>query len=503
MLINSTIKNKILEDKFIFIFLFAYIFLLLFFCSKMSPLYPINEWADVNLYFNIGKGIFNGKVPYADTFDHKGPLIFFIYGIGYLISNTSFLGMYFIQGIMWVLIVSFAYLIGRIYLDKVYAFLVAVLLPSLMLSYTATGGSAEEFVLAAECISLYLFLLYFDNQKVEGHNPAYMVVHGVMLAVVLFIKSNLVVFWVFPLAAVFVNIILNKDYRGLLKNLGALLLGILIVTLPLVLYFALNGALGEAWHVYVVLNKSYSNPGTIGQIIERLYSTFYQSIRFGSLVFIIMLIGAFVFPFMQVKNRLGGIAIVLSFLSLYAAVYISVKNIPYYTIPFFVYALLGCLFICRYIRLGSSWYLYPIIALITFYIGIKQINLFGYTFDELRTEQPDNGVSRFSAIIKKEKDPSLLNLGLDLGNTVFTETGIVPSVKYFVSPNLNYSVFPEMRNEQEEYIRQERVQFVILSEASLNFDYFFGLPLLYQNYEVVDSFKDQESKAYYLFKRKD
>ena len=33
--------------------LFAAVFLLL--CTKSSPLYPLNEWVDANIYFTIGK----------------------------------------------------------------------------------------------------------------------------------------------------------------------------------------------------------------------------------------------------------------------------------------------------------------------------------------------------------------------------------------------------------------------------------------------------------------
>ena len=33
----------------------------------------------------------NGAVPYRDLFDHKGPLLYLLYGIGYLIDSTGFL----------------------------------------------------------------------------------------------------------------------------------------------------------------------------------------------------------------------------------------------------------------------------------------------------------------------------------------------------------------------------------------------------------------------------
>ncbi|MDR0825520.1 MAG: hypothetical protein LBN74_10530, partial [Prevotella sp.] len=113
------IKKTTTQDKNILILLFVYAALLLFFCSKMSPLYPFNEWSDINLYFNIGKAIFNGKVLYTEAFDHKGPLIFFIYGVGYLISNTSFLGMYIIEVLMWTFMIYAAYFTAKLYLDKV------------------------------------------------------------------------------------------------------------------------------------------------------------------------------------------------------------------------------------------------------------------------------------------------------------------------------------------------------------------------------------------------
>ena len=34
----------------------------LFFCSKSSPAYPINDWSDANIYFSAGKGMLAGRV---------------------------------------------------------------------------------------------------------------------------------------------------------------------------------------------------------------------------------------------------------------------------------------------------------------------------------------------------------------------------------------------------------------------------------------------------------
>ena len=52
---------------------------------------------DGNAFFTMGKGMFNGKVPYKDLFEQKGPLLYLIYGIGYLISHDTLLGVLFIR----------------------------------------------------------------------------------------------------------------------------------------------------------------------------------------------------------------------------------------------------------------------------------------------------------------------------------------------------------------------------------------------------------------------
>ena len=86
-------KNKRI---YLYALLIGYACLLMFFCTKSSPLYIINDWYDANAYFTMGKGMMNGAVPYRDLFDHKGPLLYLLYGIGYLIDSTGFFGIFLI-----------------------------------------------------------------------------------------------------------------------------------------------------------------------------------------------------------------------------------------------------------------------------------------------------------------------------------------------------------------------------------------------------------------------
>lgn len=502
------IKQAIVKDKNILILLSLYSFLLLFFCSKMSPLYPINEWSDVNLYYNIGKAIFNGRILYTEAFDHKGPLIFFIYGIGYAISNTSFIGMYLIEAFFWTAMICCGYLTVRLYLNKIYAFAVALIFPLLVLSHSSEGGSAEEFILVFEVVSLLLFLNYFKNNNNSKHAPRYMFIHGVMSAATILIKINLVVFWLFPLLAILIAILKNKDYKNLIANIAAYIGGMLILFLPIFIYFVYNNALSEAWNTYIVLNGKYAQLDGFVETIENLAIKFYQRLRFDTFEYLVILIGAFYFPIQYIQNDTGRLAIILSFISLHIAIFISPNYVFYYSMPYYIFSLLGSIAIIdilsRMIKVQARWYLYVLLSFFALAIGIKEKNFFSLSKAELfRKEEPNNPVFLFSNIVMKESNPTLLNLGLDLGNGVFTKANIVPNVKYFISPNLPHSIYPEMRDEQTKYIENKEVQFIILSQFSLNFDYFFNLPALNENYKIVDTYIEDKFKTYYLYKLKD
>jgi hypothetical protein len=498
-----------MDEKNIFIALLVYAFLLLFFCSLMSPLYPINDWPDVNLYFNIGKAMFHGKTLYTEVFDHKGPLIFVIYGIGYLISGQWFLGMYFIEGLAWALMLSTAYLTARLYLDKIYAFAVALVFSVFLLSHSSEGGSAEEFITLFQLLSLYLFVRYFKEKNNVIHKPSYMVIHGMMFAITLFIKLNLVVFWFFPLLAVFVNLLMHKEYKNLLRNTGAFILGVSVITLPVIFYFLINGALHYAWDTYVVLNKTYAGLGTFDRIVENLVVRFYQRLKYDNYEFVIILAGAAYFPLKYIGNKLGKAAILLSFASLYTVIFMASYYVYYYSLPYYIFSVLGCIallaLVGRFVKIQPHWYFFLLFAVIALACGIKSKSFFSRSKEIIfREKEPDDMLFNSYNIVAKEKNPTLMVLGLDASTGIFTKAGIMPNVKYFISPNLPYGIYPEMRDEQTNYIREKKVEFISLSGSSFNYDYFRALPILQENYTLVyASEKDGSKTGYFLYKRKD
>ncbi len=501
------IKKTISDDRNIFIVLFIYAFLLVFFCSLMSPLYPFNDWSDINLYFNIGKAMFHGQTLYTDIFDHKGPLIFVIYGIGSLFSEDSFIGMYFIESLAWVGMIFAAYLIGRLYLDKIYAFITALFFPVLMLSHSSEGGSAEEFITLFIVISFYLFIRYFKDKDAELHKPSHMLVHGIMCTVVLFIKLNLVVFWFFPLLAVFINLLLKKEYKNLVRNIAAFIAGVVIVTLPIVAYFLINGALSYAWDTYITLNRTYAQLGDFARIMENLIIRFYQRLKYDNYEFVISKPVEPHFP--HGAGHHAKIGIILSFASLYTVIFMPANYVFYYSIPYYIFCITGIISILdmlsKYIKIPGRWYSYLFFALVALACGIMTKDFFGKPKEVIfRQQEETSGVLyKFYNVISKEKNPTLMCMGLDATTGIFTKANIMPTVKYFISPNLPYNIYPEMRDEQTRYIEEKKVQFIILSGASFSYDYYMSLPVLQENYTLVSTYEENGKSTYFLYKRKD
>jgi len=85
--------------RYCFIYLiFISTLFLLFYSYTTSPLY-LNEGMDSTIYKTMGLGILEGKIPYRDLFDHKGPVVFYINALGQLIMSGR-------QGIFLLQIIS-------------------------------------------------------------------------------------------------------------------------------------------------------------------------------------------------------------------------------------------------------------------------------------------------------------------------------------------------------------------------------------------------------------
>ncbi|MDR1810371.1 MAG: glycosyltransferase family 39 protein [Prevotella sp.] len=502
MKITNTLQNYLLP---LFLLLFAVVFV--FFNSKNSPLYLFNEWGDANIYFSMGKGIMNGLVPYRDLFDHKGPLVFLLYGLAYLIDGDGFTGVYLFECIFLFINIFFACKIARLYLSKPLSAVISLVYAVLLFNKSYYGGSAEEFISVFITVSFYYFILYCQNSE---KNKQYLLIQGAMFTLAFLAKLSVCVFW---LPLIFIVLYdLAAERKNILKPILYLCAGCTIVLLPFAVYFAANSALNDFYWGYIQFNSIYAEFQTPADIILKAIFHAGWMLKHDPLSFPLTLLGTGVLLFgkkhiPQCRHR---VAVFLSFLLSFLFVSMSKYVMTYAHIVLYIYAIFGVIWLCQLFSslrgdtTKQSIAIYALSFIICLSTGIYNKKLFGQdTACLLRQKECNYMQQEFADIIKEAPYPTLLDLGLDHG--IYTKAGIVPSYKYFFYPNIPYRLFPDIRDAQEKLIAERKPMFIVAGNTSMNYGYFKELPALNNNYELIATFR-QNIEAFdaevYLWRRK-
>ena len=144
---------------------FAIVALLL--VSWDSYLYDLWQHHDVIWFYMCGKAWMNGMTPYVDFADSKGPLLWLIYGAGYLISPHDYTGMYWLSCALYTFIFYQCYKCARLYVRDVRLALMAVLLSAVFFlsGLTHIEVRAEDYCYALMLPIFYRFLRYHVNKE--------------------------------------------------------------------------------------------------------------------------------------------------------------------------------------------------------------------------------------------------------------------------------------------------------------------------------------------------
>ena len=129
-----------------------------------SPLY--REWygCDASFFTLVGRGILEGKVPYRDFYDLKGPYFFFIEALGQLIREGK-TGIFVVQVIALYFSLVLMYKIGKLYISPGKSLGIVTLFLWPYVSLLWGGNCLEEF-----CLPLNLLVIYL-NLKIYGLMP--------------------------------------------------------------------------------------------------------------------------------------------------------------------------------------------------------------------------------------------------------------------------------------------------------------------------------------------
>ena len=485
-------------------------------CSKSSFLYTINTWEDSNTIFTVGKGVMNGLVMYRDLYEQKGPYTYFLYGSAYLISHTSFIGVWIFEVVAMTVSFVFIYKLFRKYSDDITSVL-GLLIFAMMLFYSSMwvdGGSVEEFVLPMYAFSAYTFLDATENDK--NISDKALIINGILAGLVFWSKYTMLGFYGFFMIMLIVFNFIKGKRGKIMRQCIVFLTGMLISTVPIAVYFIANGAVMDLINVYFLGNISnYSvNSGsivtkTVNIINAMMNSLGYTHINQKNLLFNILLIISV--PGVVFSRQLSKFQklsfFVLEFFT-FAGIYYGGHQFNYYPLATVIFAIPGIILsenmlerILNNNHRRNNWKFFASAALAVFSILV----LFFRVYYVKKTGSKETLAQyRFAYEISKVPNASILDYQC-------TDTGFylicdyIPDFKYF--SDFNNAADPRVYSEQRRYVEEGLSVFVITDHITFDWGSYSDTDMsAMTKYELVDECEQTinfRTDRYRLYRLKD
>lgn len=518
----SSKKGNLKDIVFDICFCFVSSAAILFFCSRSSFFYVFNNWDDANSYFSMGKAIFNGEVPYRDLFDQKGILLYVIYGLGYLISNNSFHGIFIIGIILFAFTLLAFIRICNLYVSGKLVYLMTPIFGSVIASSRAFywGGSAEEVMLPFLIWGFFISLRYFREAYPAPMPYRDILIGGILAGCIFNIKFNSLGFyfgWILMVLAAIIMGTASQKILRVVKSSIIFLLGVIIATLPWIIYFAINHSIHSWLYVYLYLNIFvYSEKAPIIIRLIGMFKTIYNHM-WGNFIWFIWIIWGLEYFILCSHNKVHNQArsssawlslskievinvLCLVFFQI-LLIFIGAVDLPYYPLPISIFAVLGFIMLIkllefvfwkyRFIHTKLSKYLLSISSLICCLVIMFT---FSSNIQFRKCDKRDLVIFKYKEIIDNSgiHDPTLINIGcFDSG--LYTVTGIVPNCYFYQTQTIHLDAVGKVQSSD---IHSGKADFIISRDTNP-----YGTE---EHYKLISSDiqeTDSSEHKYYLYEK--
>lgn len=237
------------------------IFLLLFSIST-SPLYSEPFISDSGLFQLIGKGWSEGVLPYVGLWDNKGPLLYLINALGFLLTGNK-MGVFLFQIINLTCALWIVYRLFCLRLSQKRA-LTFTLLALFWLSNTMVNNDPGEWLLVPLSLSFYLFFKWLDAYKQRKQSPSdrCAIVYGATIACGLLLRVSDCFSLILALFASALMLLIDGEWKIVVRHSFIASGAFVVVLLPFMLYFYAHQALDEMWYAMFLHNLEYVSQST-------------------------------------------------------------------------------------------------------------------------------------------------------------------------------------------------------------------------------------------------
>lgn len=467
----------------------------MFLNSRCSPFYPFNDWGDPNTMFTVGKGVLKGLVPYRDLYEQKGPVLVFLHTFGAAVSYDTFFGIWILELISCFVFLFLAYKTISLFHGKKAILTVPILAGVIYSSYAfRAGDTAEEFSLPLLAYALYVGFKSLVNDKLPSGKEFFLI--GVTSGLVFWQKYSMTGLYLGWILIFLIFAVKSQKLSELVRGCCLILGGVVLVTMPVFIYFAANSALDSLLGSYFYNNLAY-------------YSQEYtlrDNILIGFENSMASFTGAMLFSFLGILWLLIRRKFKLFFLTaasfICAFIFISAGGThgPYYCLPLALFSSTGfCalldLFELAPIFRNSGRNLFQAISAPALITGLLILCGFSHNLRFLEIPKEEMFQFQMKDIIEQSgiENPSILYYEIgDAG--VNTTAGLLPNIRYFCY--YNNDKMTEIKETQDQCIREQCVDYII---ARTKFDNVYPHFETYEHRAAIVGMADRTLEYFHYY----
>jgi hypothetical protein len=224
---------------------------------------------DSGIFLYFGKRINAGDIPFLNLWDHKPPLVFYIDALGLQLAGGSVWGVWGLELLSLAISTLLCFLLLR-YTANLTVTLFVLISMILNLPLLLEGGNlTEEFALPLIFGAMIIFLFSIKNHKPRLHG----FLLGVFLSLAIMLKQTTIGVWI-AIFGLWVLEFLWMKQTPPWRLILWMLVGFCTATIPWLIYFGANHALGDFWSVAYAFNFLYSDiaPKERGEAIGEIFT---------------------------------------------------------------------------------------------------------------------------------------------------------------------------------------------------------------------------------------
>ena len=482
------LRQKIVEYIILFLASTTHLFL---FSLWTSPFYKYWYGCDASFFTLVGRAITEGKVPYRDFFDLKGPYFFFVEALGQLMAKAR-LGAFLIQIPFAFASIILIYEICLLFITKRQAAIVILIYQFGFITTLWGGNTLEEFALPLSLGCLYMILRSLYTKGLHFNElPLYQpLILGIVLGIDIFAKISVAAPILGIIAAAIFCDFVAHNYKSLFIFILYVLMGVALATLPLLIYFGSNGCLSDM--LFCVFKLGFSRSTDYYEAFNITWE-----LKLSGCVF------AFIFAILhqdKIGKEIGTILVAMS-AATWLLLHLGTPYYYYFTTVYPCLVLALCLFIKIYnpLLVFENWRQGVCILLLLifsyYYVpsGLDSIRTVLYNHDDTNAVNYHNDCIEMASLIPECDRDSVFSFMTDM--QWFEATQITPCCKYVVNLPFFIALDPPALDELLTMFRDEPPKWLVIGN-----DFEINLPELGEvvNKKYACIFENGSGKLYLL-----